>query len=384
MNAEHNDPIFNSLDRLAGLADDDVVGDRMSDIRRRVRVTRQRRMAGAGVAAAAVLAAGFGLSQLVAKPAEIQPALPGPDVDQVVAIDAKAVYSDLIRLRVIVEGKSTSYTDAAGDSVPAGPLNFQIVVDGEVVKETKAADVTCEKGGEVSLYDVSYPAKKGRFLTATVSGPGEHTIEVRAPYCADGHLIDEPSTHTVTTVEGEPIVREEKTADVDGDGQDDTIQVVSPAEGELGAWDLVVQRSDGTTISEPLPEESEWSLQDPQDLDVDGTAEIIVTGGGGETWLGGVYQVDGEALRLVPTRNEAGQEEPLAFGVSEGTPQDVTYQIRLADSGFLSYRYQEATPTRPAPVDVRRWVLTDGTLTLQDATERGCVDADFNLRLGGC
>lgn len=147
------------------------------------------------------------------------------------------------------------------------------------------------------------------------------------------------------------------------------LQIISRAEGEQGNWELVVQLGNGTATSEPLPNTSEWSLPSLPDLDGDGTAEIIVVGGGGESWFARVYQVDGSALRLVSTRNEAGQEEPLAFGVSDSGPQNITFQIELTDDGFVSFRYLDASPTRPAAVEVRRWLLSDGTLTLQDSTE---------------
>ncbi len=384
MNAENRDPIFESLDQLAGLADRDIAGDRMPDIRRRVRTNRRRRVAAVGVAAAAIVAAGVGITQLGNSPAPIDPAKPAGDLSQTVSIDAVPAYSDLIQIRVGVEGRSSAYTDAAGKAVPGGPLNYQIVVDGEVVKETNAADVTCEKGGEVRSYSVTYPENSRRFVAADVSGPGEHVIEVRAPYCADGELVDEVTTQTVTSRVGPPVVQEERIADVDGDGQPDTVQVVSPAAGEQGDWSLVAQLGDGAILSEPLPNTSEWGLPEPQDLDGDGAAEMVVVGGGGESWSAAVYQVDSLGLRLVPTLDEAGQDEPLAYGVSDGAPQDVSFQIQLTDSGFMSFRYLDASPTRPAAVEVRRWVLTDGTLTLQDATEPGCVDADFQLALGSC
>jgi hypothetical protein len=68
MNSEERDPIFASLDRLAGLADTDVRGDRMADIHRRVRVTRQRK--GLGVVVAAALLSVVGVSAWQQLPSE--------------------------------------------------------------------------------------------------------------------------------------------------------------------------------------------------------------------------------------------------------------------------------------------------------------------------
>ncbi len=57
MSTREHDPLFEALDRLAGIADGDPVGDRMPDITRRVRTARRRKGAGL-VAAATVLAVG--------------------------------------------------------------------------------------------------------------------------------------------------------------------------------------------------------------------------------------------------------------------------------------------------------------------------------------
>ncbi|MEZ5094715.1 MAG: hypothetical protein R2731_00390 [Nocardioides sp.] len=53
------DPIFDALDRLAGVADTDPVGDRMPAITRRARVHRQRAAALTAAGAAAALAVGY-------------------------------------------------------------------------------------------------------------------------------------------------------------------------------------------------------------------------------------------------------------------------------------------------------------------------------------
>ena len=385
MSTDDHDPLFESLDRLAGLADHDATGDRMPDIRRRVRVARRRRVAAVGVAAAAVLAAGVGLSQLGSTPDEVQPAPPTGDLRQSVSVTAQARFADLIEISVSLEGRSSAYTDATtGEAVPAGPLRLQVVVDGTVVEETRAADVTCEPGGEVTTYTARYPENLRRSLTAAVDGPGEHVVEVRAPYCADGELIDEPTRTTVVTELGPRVVVEERTADVDGDGADDVVRITAPAPGDPGDRVLEVELADGTTTSQVLAEAAESALEGLPDLDGDGIPEIVVIASAGESTAYDVFQVAGAELRRIPTKTEAGADEPLAFGVSESGPQDVTPLIELTDDGFVSYRYLDPAPVRPAPVEVRRWVLADGVLVLQDATEPGCVDADFALRLGSC
>ena len=390
MNADKHDPIFDSLDRLAGLADADHVGDRMPDIRRRAREARRRKVAGAGVAAAAVLAAGIGLSQALPRKSEPQP-LPTPDnLRQTITIDAEGTYADLVRVRVTVEGRASAYADpVTAEAVPAGPLYYRVIVDGEVVKETEASEVTCEQGGEVSSYSERFPRQADRAVAAYVSGPGEHVVVVHAPYCADGELVDEPAQVTVTTEVGEPVVEAEDVVDLDADGLEETVQIVSPAVGEVGAWSLEVSWGSGSGsgggAGQPLPETSEWSLAAPQDLDGDGRLELIVTGGGGDSSAWQVYRVgEDRSLVAVSTVNQSGADEPLAYGVSEVTPQNETWRIALLPEGFYSFRAREASPSRPATVDVRRWVLQGDTLTLQDETTPGCWGADLALTLGGC
>ena len=69
--------------------------------------------------------------------------------------------------------------------------------------------------------------------------------------------------------------------------------------------------------------------------------------------------------------NQAGDPEPLAYGFSDTGPQNTFWQLALLPDGIYSWQYQDASPTRPAPVDVRTWVLSTDTLTLQDAAAPG-------------
>ena len=388
MNANKHDPIFDSLDRLAGMADDDVVGDRMPEIQRRVRMARRRRVAGAGVAAVTLVAVGFGIWKgLPAERSTPDPAPDRPEIHQTVTIVADAVYSDLIHIRFTVEGASSAYADATtGDPVPAGPRLTEVLVDGKPVTSTDGGNVVCEAGADVTSYSQHFPKpNKEKFIPAEVSGPGEHVVEIRAPYCVDGKLVDEPTQVTVTTETAPPVVMNEKQGDVDGDGQQDTVQLFKPGPGELGNQELRVTWGGGDGVSSASVDNDMDRRLTLQDIDGDGRLELILDGGGGESVTWRVFRITADrTLEEVTTVNQAGDPEPLSYGFSDTGPQNTFWQLELLPDGIYSWRYQDASPTRPAPVDVRKWVLSTDTLTLQDVTAPGCVDTDFKLSLGSC
>src|SRR5262245_2711911 len=94
MSTQQQDPIFESLDRLASLADDDIVTDRMPRIRHRVRRARQRRAAVVGVAGIAVVA-GLVTWQSGMRDSSTPPATDGSiEIGQSMAVRAQAVGAD--------------------------------------------------------------------------------------------------------------------------------------------------------------------------------------------------------------------------------------------------------------------------------------------------
>jgi hypothetical protein len=386
MNAERHDPIFDSLDRLAGLADGDVVGDRMLDIRRRVRVARQRRVAAAGVVAVTLLAAGIGLwNNAPGESQQPQPA-PAPELTQTVTIEAEAFNSTVLQVAFTVTGTSSAYTDnVSGDPVPAGPFGTRVSVDGGEPLGSDPGDVSCEAGGEVSSYSLRFPKKNPRSTyTFEVSGPGEHTVEVHAPYCADGELVDTPTTLVVTTAVAEPTVMSQLEEDLDGDGTPELIQLLVPAPGEQGDQELKVTWADAQA-SAPLTNDGERVIEPPADLDGEGRPELVLAGGGGEFIGWDVFRVTRDhRLVQVDTVDEAGRAAPLSSGYSDGTPLDRSWQVMYTPGFFVSWRAREPFPTRPATVDIRRWELRGDTLVLLDQVEDGCWQQDLSVTVGGC
>lgn len=387
MNAHDHDPIFGSLDRLADLADRDAPGDRMPDIHRRVCVARRRRTAGAGIAALAVLAGGTALWQVLPGDDKVPPPTPPrQDLKQTVLIDAVPDAGNHLELSLTIEGTSSAYVDPeTGDAIPAGAQSVVLRVDGERYDRFAGTGGDCEPGGEVSSYAASYPAR--RTLSVYVDGPGEHTLEVSAPYCADGELVDEPTSVTVVTEPDPPTVTE-RDADVDGDGSSDTVRLSVPAETSgADTMRLTVTWAAGGTARLDLPYAVYSDLEEPRDLDGDGGAEVVVngtSGGDSATWWV-VRELDGRLVR-VPTVDASGAEAELLDWCTEcgGGPQNVDWVTTLRDDGFFDYRFVDAQPVLPAPVEVRRWVLSGDTLTREATASPGCLRQPGGLSLGGC
>ena len=383
MNAAYRDPILDGLDRLARLADHEVAGDRMPDIRRRARAARQRRVAATAVAAVAALALGVGLWKILPADDEPpQPVLPTPELMQTVAIQPVVVGTTELRISFTVSGRSSDYVTPDGSPVDAGPFGTRLSVDGEEVGGSDPGDVACEAGSEVSSYSLRFPGDRGRY-TATVSGPGEHEIVVHAPYCADGELVDVPTSMVVTTtVEGKVVDRAR--ADLDGDGKNELVELLAPRRGDA-ADALRVTWPDGETSASALSPDWVRTIDTPYDLDADGSVEIVLSGGGGEFLQYDVFRVAGDRS-LVPVQpvNQDGSAAELTAGVTEGQPLDVTWQVSWTPGIFVSWRAREATPQRPATVDVRRWTLEGDRLVQGDVVEPGCWQVDFSVTVGGC
>ncbi len=389
MNAAERDPVVDGLDRLAGLADDDLVGNRMPDIRRRVRVARQRRMATVGVAAVATLAVGAGVWKVLPSGDEKpQPApMPPPGIEQTIYPHATSVADGVLDIGFTIAGRSSAYTDAAGSPVPAAPSAIRLSVDGAEVPGMPAPkDLSCEPGGEVSEYGEMLPGEPvGWVFAVPVEGVGEHRVEVRASYCADGELLESVATVLATT-ESSTDVAGETRADLDGDGDDETIQLLVPADGG-DSQKLRVTRADGLAQNEELPNTMTRTLEAPADFNGDGRPEIVVAGGGGEYAEYAVFHLTetGSLVSVVQVVDSRGKQVTLSSGSLEGQPLDEAWQLVYQPGRFLSWRAREPFPTRPATVDVRLWNVGPSVFMFEEKKLRtGCWNADLSLTLGPC
>jgi len=370
MNTQQRDPLFESLDRLTGMADTHLVGDRMPDIQRRVRVARQRKGAGLVAAAAVLAVGGSGVWQTLPSERTAPPVTnPGTTPWQQITVNAEPEGSDHVRISFTVTGESTAYADmGTGDPVDyAGPRSTDVLVDGKVVAGSDRGAISCEPGGELTPYTMKFPVDEP--LVVPVSSPGEHTIVVNAPYCADGDLVESTQTVVVTTEAAGFTTADQLEADIDGDGTDDVVELLYPKDVTVEDQLLRVIWSRDETTTATLPQNWEGYLHDPVDLDSDGDLELIVSAGGGDMAEGWVFLAHPDSLERVKTVDAAGNELSL---LSYGEP--TAWQTWLGAEGVHSYRLIDPTATQfPAPVEARKWSLAGNTLTQSEKSVTMCV-----------
>lgn len=380
MTTRRNDPILDSLDRLASLADADVVGDRMPDIERRVRVARRRKGAGlALVAAAVVTAGGLGVWQGLPSVRTAPPVTgPGAEPWQEITIDARPDGPGLVRISFTVTGEASAYTDTGtGEpSAYAGPKLTDLSVDGRSVATSQEPDVVCRPGGEPTPYTRSFHVDDPLVVPVTLEG--DHTVTVTATYCADGELVDDSTTVTLTNV-GSGFLMDRARADLDADKKPELLQILQP-DDIVDDLQVRVEWGTGETTTATLPNTMETSLLDPIDLDGDGDLELVTFGGGGETSVYTVFQADPEALRQVRTVDAGGKEVVLASGADP-----TVWRVHLRSDEFVSYRLVDpAAIAFPAPAEVRGWTLEGDTLTESEESVTQCVTFQPTFVLGPC
>lgn len=373
----HRDPLFESLDRLAGLADDDTRGERMPDIHRRVRQTRRRRATGAAVAAAVLAVGGVGIWQ--ALPTDHKTEIVTPHATQEIALQAEDRGDGTVAVTFTVIGRSTTYTDVETGEVTgyAGPRTTEVLVDGKSVTGSDGGDIECTEAGTLKSYEMSFFGKRPYLAHV---GLGRHTVEVRAPYCDEGNLVDD-STQVVVTAVSVPRATETLEADVDGDGTDDVIVFVEqPMDDGTSGYSIDLHTATGGAATPVMPLPAESKLQTPIDLDGDGDLEIIVSFSGGEAYWAEVYTLRGGTLVQLETRDAFGGDTLSGAGVE---PTD--WHLTFLPDGIYSWRFADPADTaRPASVEVRSWTLDGRTLSESDQSTQGCVDTEFALTLGAC
>ncbi len=379
MSTQERDPVFESLDRLAGMADADLVGDRMPGIQRRVRVARRRRRAGLVAAAAVVAVGGAGVWQALPS-GQTPPTVtrPAPAPWQRIDLDARPQGADHVRISFSVTGESTAYADMnTGDPTDyAGPRSTEVVVDGAAVTGSDGGAISCEPGGDLTPYTMRFHADEP--LVVPVS-PGQHTIVVKAPYCAEGELVRSTQRVVVSTTAGGFTTFDQRKDDLDGDGTDEVLRLLVP-KGDGEDQLLEVTWGTGETTTATVPNTMETYLRDPVDLDGDGDLELVLEGGGGDMAEGMVFLADTDHLERVKTVDADGKQLPLR---SYADP--TTWQTYLGADGIYSYRLTDPAATQfPAPVEVREWSLAGDTLTRSPTSVTRCVSFQPTTELGPC
>ncbi|CUR55367.1 hypothetical protein NOCA2270002 [metagenome] len=375
MNTHQRDPLFESLDRLAGLADSDLVGDRMPDIRHRVRVARQRRVALVATAAAVLAVVGVGVWRALPAERTAPPVVNQEKPSQTITIDAEAVGSE-IRVSFTVTGQSTAYTDPeTGEPLDyAGPESTEVIVDGASGSGEGSAPLSCEPGGRFTAYSIDYHVDDP--LVVPVTPAAEHTVVVRAPYCDDGKLVENSQRLTVTS-SATMTTADQQRVDLDGDGTREVLRIRTPQDPAAESQLLEVTWGNGESRSADLTNTMEIGFVDPIDLDGDGDLEVILLGGGGELGVHWVFQAGPGRLQEVATVDADGINLPLTTTAEWG--------VDVSPDGVRSYRLQDPAATEfPAPVDVRDWTLEGDTITQSRTMYTACVTFQPVLELGPC
>lgn len=392
MSTRERDPIFEALDRLAGIADGDPVGDRMPDIRRRAGMARRRRVAGLVAAAVVLTVGGVGVQQALSEESATPPVVTTPDATpaQRIELDVRPRGSDELSIGFVVSGRSTPYVDpATGDPLGyAGPASAEVLVDGQVAVLEPAAALlrsgvpparvgeACEPAADIVDYRLEFHVDEP--LVVPVTSPGEHTVVVNAPYCADGELVE--STETVVVRTGAALQTAERLrVDLDGDGADEVVELLWPGDVDgTGNQVLRVRWGTGETTEASLPNEMESDLPDPVDLDGDGDLELIVGAGGGDMAVYRVFLAEPDSLA----------EARVVAGGGRGLHSDTdtsAWQTHLGADGFSDYRFADPDVQKlPAEVEVLSWTLAGDTLTLAERSTARCAMLQPDFTFGPC
>jgi hypothetical protein len=375
MNTHQRDPLVDQLDRLAQIADNDLVPDRIPGIQRRVRQARLLKVGVALAAASVVAVGGVGVWQGMTAPDDGQPL--SPDLSQSIELRADPQGNGRIAIRFTVSGEATVFFDSVtGERLDyAGPTSTLVRVDGETVSETAAPEsLECRSGHNSAPYSEAFHDTDPLVVPAIFRG--EHRVVVRVTYCADGQILETVARTTVVT-EGEPTIVDRLKPDLDGDGVYEFVTLTQPADP---AADLILEVTwgDGSSQSATLANTMERRLE-TADLDGDGDQEIVVVGGGGETSETRVYVVDAGDLVEASYLNAEGRQLKGLYGGA--VPTD--WNPRWVFGGIYSARNPSAGPY-PAPMELRQWSLSGRTLTESATVTEGCLTEGGSISLGPC
>lgn len=386
------DPIFDSLDRLATMADDDVVPDRMAGIHQRARVAHRRKAAGVVVAAATAVIAGLGVWQALPdgprRPAPAPAPAPSPsptsEVWQEIEITRlEAIDTTHVALVYAISGRSYVYSDpvTGEEGGYAGPSSVMVSIDGEFTDAGgEGGALICQASTTLRDYQATYHPRGDPYVLI-VDGPGEHEVVIEAPYCgADGKVVEQTVRKTFTTEAPAEPPLDELSTDLDRDGAPETLTLTLPPSGP--AQVKVVWGTGETTTVEALPD-LDGGFAELVDVNANGRLDVVVSQGGGELEVTTIFLTDGHRLVPVETFDADGAELPLT---TDGTDGSTGWRIFIGQDGLvLSYRLREAGGgSPPLPVEFRTWTMSGHRLTQSSDNQEGCLKADFTVSKNPC
>ncbi len=408
MNTEGRDPLFRGLDELAGLSDADHVTDRMAGISRKARANRRRNVAAVGAGLAVIVAAGaVGVLQVrpdgdadslpatnpptatdpITDPTTDPTTAPAVDPDGItVELDATQVSPDLIGVVVRIQGTSSEWSVGNRSIGVAGAPYSRVLLDGDdygfVPGPGELGELGCRAGTPEATSDRTVLGSEGKGVLVEVDGPGTYEVSVRAPYCgADGEEIVAEASRTVTVGDPELLLSGQSEVDVDGDGQDDTVELLMPESDRPQGFSPYLRarvvRASGETTEHLVSGTWLPVVAGQQDLDRDGVPETLIVAEGPDDAWWTVLTFDGDRVVAAPA---AGPGESLVLPVS-GVIDGGSYQHTFLRDGELVSWFTDGAwdQQSDARVSLRRWVLDDGGTIGLDQTsepETVCVTAD--------
>lgn len=407
MSHDPSDPITRGLDRLAGLADGDPVGDRMSGINRKARVYRRRKQAVGAAGLALVTAATAGI--LLLPNGDGARTAPPPAASPSTATETSAPVSPTPQPTASATGRVRTPEDIAGlrtdvtaqqigpdtvgvlirmyGTVPGGPGTIRVLLDGEPATGSPLLEqinsigdgtAVCEPGAEKVTVDQTLTDSERKGLRVTVPGPGTYTIAVVAPFCQDdGAPALTRDTREVTVIDGPLVAVDETSVDLDDDGRPDRVRLLLPERDRTrgsGYTVAEVSLSSGETSRVLLSGSGVPAVAGEADLDGDGVPEVPVVSREREreSWTV-LTVVDGDVVAAVPVGPGEQVVQPESGPMSTGG-----YQHTWLSDGRLFSWYANEPWDQASDAEVNRysWVLDGGTIALSDPGEQACVTAD--------
>jgi len=398
MNTEARDPIFRGLDELAGLADDDHVTDRLAGISRKARTNRIRTRVAGAAAAAVVVAGAVGALQLAGDDTNNEPA-PAPSVgtespSPTASADPSALTIDVTvsqlgrtTLGVVyrIHGTSHEWVYLPGETSDiSGPKYTRVMLDGEEVGGSDGGDIQCEAGTPELAFDETWQGEDQRGVLVTVPGPGTYTIKIMAPSCgADGKLVPNEVSRTVTVTEPDLVVADQTSADIDGDGRADQVTLLTPVDQSQGGYAVAeVTRASGETTEVQITGTGAPKVGGTADLNDDGVPEVeIVSEGENRSWWTVLTYTGGEVVAARPIlsggewviKPETGATAEEYAGSTYRDFQVTFLRGSQLMTGFVGHAWDQQSD---AEVTLHVWGLEGAELSLGGPKETLCVTPD--------
>jgi hypothetical protein len=389
MNTEARDPILAGLDELAGLADADHVTDRLGGISRKARANRIRTRVAGAAAVAVVVAGGVGVVQLLPDgdkdvqptPSPTTPANPsGLTID----LNVNQIGRTTLGVTYRIHGRSPELVYAPNETADvSGPISTRVLLNGEEAVGPVDAYVQCQAGTPKLPFDQTWSGDDGRGVIVTVPGPGTYEVSVQAPSCgADGKLVRNEATQTVTVTAPALVVADQASVDVDGDGRGDQVKLLTPSADQGGYSVAEVTRASGETTEVQVTGTGVPKIGGASDLNGDGVPEVeIVSEGQDRSWWTVLTYHRGEVVAAKSVLSGSEWVTKLETGDESESYDGTTYpwfQVIFMRDGHLMYGKTGDAWDRKSEVQVTlfEWGLDGSDLSLGGPQGKACISPD--------